>query len=161
VGVPTSEPSQATPRYPFSFGETLAEMAPRVSRAKYIDLLVRARNLVRQRDYVRLRPGQIEVNELRDIAAALHLPAKIKRNIRIPVVGALNAAAIITGHHYLHRYFEPLVDSGTIIIESALGVGAMLWSAKFPIPSARWLNRALRWPLEKQSNENTTKESSE
>jgi hypothetical protein len=118
-----------------SFSEHFKRWAPHLSQDEYTALIYQLRGVVRDKKLHRVKPGEIEKEVIRDIAASVSLPPKLAFMMKSetgssPALGVLD---FITG--------------------VPMSIAQTFWDGTLPKSAGRlkWLRWALKWDIESQA----------
>lgn len=143
--LPTFE-SEAGPLPPIavSFRESMRDAVRHLSFDEYCVMLHELRDAVRSRGIHQLGPGDIDKEVLRDIAASVRLPPRLRAMGRL----ALFSGGIVGGLGAI-----PALGAVAAVAGAAVSVSSALWTGRLPRSASRikWLRWALEWDLEKQA----------
>jgi hypothetical protein len=146
--LPTFEAERAPPpKVAVSFKESMAGAIRRLSFDEYCVMLHELRGAVRGRGIHELGPGDVDTEVLRDIAASVSLPPRLRGLGRL----ALFSGGVIAG---LAAIPSPVLGSVTAVAGAAVSVSAGLWAGQLSRSAGRvrWLRWAIGWDLEKQAD---------
>jgi hypothetical protein len=132
------------PLIPLTFKDTIAKLVPRLSKDQYTSLLHELKAVVRESDLHKLTPGNFDKSVIRDIAAHVTLPPRLKESAKVIGVGG----GIIGG---LGAF--PTLGFDAAIVGAIISVSTALWTGELPRKVARikWLRWALKWDVEEQA----------
>jgi len=138
--------SGTPPAIAVSFKQTVSEMAHALSQDEYTVLLHELRGTVRDAGLNKLKPGEFDKDVIREIAAKVALPPRLRALAKASAVGA----GAIGGLGAI-----PLLGPGAALAGAVVSVSAALWSGRLPRQAARlrWLRWALEWPIEQQAQD--------
>lgn len=136
---PTTKPVGA-----ISFAKTFASLAPHITQDEYTSLLHELRGSVRDLGIHRVKPGQIERDVVRELAAKVALPARLGE-----VQRKLTLAAGITGG--IGAF--PVVGPVGPVLGLAVSIAQAYWDGSLPrsVSRVRWLRWAIQWDIETQA----------
>lgn len=143
--LPTSEAEMGRlPTIAVSFKESMANAVQHLSFDEYCVMLHELRGAVRSRGIHELGRECVEKEELRDIAASVSLPPRLRGLGRLSLV----AGGIIGGLAAI-----PVLGTATAVAGAAVSVSSALWTGQLPRSTTRikWLRWAIEWDLEKQA----------
>ncbi len=143
--LPTFEAEEgALPRIAISFRDSMAKSLGQLSLDEYCILLHELRAAVRDRGLHQLGPGDVEKEVLRDIAASVSLPPRLRGVGRL----ALFAGGIIGGLAAV-----PSLGPATAVAGAVVSLSSALWTGQLPRSAARirWMRWSLEWDLENQA----------
>jgi hypothetical protein len=143
--LPTMTRTPATvPQVAISFADSISGFAEKLTMEAYVTLLHDLRTSVRGRGLHRSRPGAIEKEEIRAIAAEMRLPPRLSNlgkafGIAGGLVGGLGAI--------------PELGPGATLAAGVITVAGALWHGTLPGPisEVQWLRWALKWDIEDQA----------
>jgi len=143
--LPTMEHEYAdAPSIAISFTQSISEFAERLSLDEYAALLHELRGVVRDMGLHRVRPGECDREVLREIAARVGLPPRLRAfskaiGVTAGVVGGLGAV--------------PILGPWAAVAGGAISISASLWTGLLPrsVTRLRWLRWAFEWDIEGQS----------
>lgn len=141
--IPTITRSEApVPQIVLPLGRAIAQLAPQMTLDEFSALLHEARGLLRDRGIVRLRPGAVDIETRREIAAHLGLPPRLRGNKELVAL----LAAGITG---LGAF--PVLGPASALLGMAVGVGSLFWDGDLPRATGQveWLRWAVSWDIER------------
>ncbi len=132
------------PVTPVSFKDSIASLVPNISQDEYIVLLHELRGQVRDSGLHRVKPGDFDKEAIRDIAAKVALPPRVKIIAKAAAIGA----GVIGG---LGAF--PVLGPSAAVAGAIVSVTAALWSGRLPrsVGRLRWLRWALEWDIENQA----------
>lgn len=127
-----------------SFKESMARVVRHLSLDEYCVMLHELRGAVRDRGIHEQRPGNVDREVLREIAASVSFPPRLRSSGRLAAV----AGGMISG---LAAF--PVLGTGAAVAGAAVSVSSALWTGQLPRHAARikWLRWAIEWDLEKQA----------
>lgn len=138
----------SSPTIAVSFKESMAEAVRHLSFDEYCVMLHELRGAVRSRGIHELGGSGVEKETLRDIAASVSLPPRLRGLGRLAVVsgGIIGGLAAI-----------PALGAASAVVGAAVSVSSALWTGQLPRSAARikWLRWALEWDLERQGESRT------
>jgi hypothetical protein len=127
-----------------SFAPCVARLARSLSLDQYTSLLCEIRALVHDRGLASFGPGSIEPQELREIAANLQLPVRLKGWAKAAGVGAAGLSVFAA---------FPSVAVPVSTVAAVVTVSQIFWDGRLPRRSGRllkWLRLPVHWQLEDQ-----------
>ena len=130
------------PQVPFRCGPSIMSIGG-LSRDEYTAILHEARGLARDMKLTDLKPGALEKERLREFAAKLELPPRLKEGGRAVGLGGGIIATVSA---------LPVLDPSVAIIGGLISIAASFWTTHLPRAASRlkWLHWTLAWDLEKQ-----------
>jgi len=132
------------PSLAVSFKDTLRQFSDRLSQDDYSVLLHEIRGAVHDYGLHLVGPGEFDKEVIREIAAKVALPPRIKASGKLAVIGAglIGSLGAI-----------PILGPSAAIVGGVLSVSTALWSGRLPRTAARmrWLKWALKWDIEEQA----------
>ena len=132
------------PSLAVSFKDTLRQFSDKLSQDDYSVLLHELRGAVHDYGLHLVGPGEFDKEVVREIAAKVALPPKLRATGKLAAVGAG-----IIGSLSAVPFFGP----SAAIVGGVLSVSTALWSGRLPRIAARmrWLKWALEWDIEEQA----------
>ncbi len=132
------------PHVTVSFRDSISEFASKLTQDEYTILLHELRGLVREHGLHELGRGQFEKEVIREIAAKVALPARIRGIGKVAAV----AGGLLGGLSAI-----PLLGPAAAVAGAGISVSTALWTRRLPraVSRVRWLRWALRWDVEDQS----------
>lgn len=135
-----------------TFAKTFAALAPKLTQDEYTVLIHELRGTVRDMGLHRVKPGQVEKEVVRELAAKVALPphlgeAERKMTMWSGVIGGVGAGVIgIVGA-------APVLAVAGPVLGTAVSIAQYYWAGGVPRSAARikWLRWALQWDLETQA----------
>lgn len=132
------------PPIPIHIGKFIIPVVQNFTMDEYTAFLYEARVLVRDMGIVNMKPHTIEKDSLRELAARLWLPPKLRSWKK--AYGIL--AGLLTG-----AGVYPVVGPISAVVGGAVSVAATFWTGNLPRTVARikWLRWACEWDIEQES----------
>ena len=129
-----------------SFSKTIEAMLPHLSFDEYTVLIHELRGTVRELGIHRAKPGNIERDVIRELAAKVALPPKIGHSERRLAL----AAGLIGGISSL-----PAIGPIGPILGVGISIAQCYWNGELPrsVSRIRWLRWSISWDIETQANE--------
>jgi hypothetical protein len=143
--IPTAEYEPASPpNVCVSFARDAKILASRRSLADFVQLLKDLRTMTRDSGLHMLRPGNVDVKTVREIASKARLTPYLKRFAMTTT--ALTGAVGVLG------VFTPL-GPGAAFSGGLVTASTAIWDGRLPRMAAQypWLRWAIRWPVEDQA----------
>jgi hypothetical protein len=134
------------PKVALSFAAVVAAMAPSMDLDDYTVFLHEARALIRERKIHSLKPRSLDRDAIRDVAATLGLPTRLKK-----LGAAFDIGAGVLSIVGIAPTWAPTAAGG----RGAVSISKAFWAGQFgrTVGRVRWLRFALEWPLESQSSQ--------
>ncbi|MFH1312291.1 MAG: hypothetical protein ABIJ00_03610 [Candidatus Eisenbacteria bacterium] len=136
------------PQIALSFKDVVSVMAPHQTLDEYTSFLHEARGLIRDRGIQNLKPGTLDKEAIREIAAQLTLPARLSAagksmGVAAGVIAVAGALPV------------PIVGPAVAIGGGLISVASALWTGTVGRTPARWswLRWALKWDVEQQASD--------
>lgn len=128
---------------PISFKITVEKLVRKMTQTQFTLFLRDARNLVRQMNLHKLKPGEVERDTCRELAQKLHLPAHLKKTPKI--LGAVGTG-LIAGAGLEPHYGDTVSSIATVVTS----IGAVVWDRPLPksVSRIKWLSPLFKWDLE-------------
>lgn len=127
-----------------SFRESMTNAVRHLSFDEYCVMLHELRGAVRSRSIHELGHGDIDKEVLRDIAASVCLPPRLRGMMRLALFssGIIGALAAI-----------PTLGGATAVAGAAVSVSSALWTGHLPRKASRirWLRWAYEWDVEQEA----------
>lgn len=143
--LPTMKREEGSPPFiAVSFKDTLRQFADKLSKDDYSVLLHELRGAVHEYGLHLVGPGEFDKDVVREIAAKVALPPKLRASGKLAAIGA----GIVGSLGAL-----PILGPSAAIVGGVLSVSTALWSGRLPRTTARmrWLKWALEWDIEEQA----------
>lgn len=136
----------SVPGIAVSFKDSIATCADNLSQDEYTALLYELRGIVRQYGLHKVKPGEFDKETIREIAAKVALPPRLRATGKLAAIGA----GLIGGLGAI-----PVLGPAAAVAGAAVSVSAALWTGRLPRAAARmkWLRWALGWGIEDQAEE--------
>lgn len=135
------------PAIPLRLGPSIAAIAPHLERQEFADLIQQARNLVREKHIVKLKPGSVGIEARREIARSLKLPARLRAPGRVAVMSTFTTGILSAVSAY------PVLTPGAVILGGAVTVATTFWQKPVPGWLATWCPWAVTYDLEQEAKE--------
>lgn len=145
IGLPdTTRGTAPAPGVAVSFEHAISRLAPSLTMEEYCVLLHELRGAVRDRGLHSLRHGDIDKDEIRELASEVRLPPRLSNLARrLGLVGG-----IIGGLGAI-----PALGPFAAVAGALISVASSYWEGDLPRAMARieWLHWALVWDVESQA----------
>jgi hypothetical protein len=131
------------PQIALSFAASVSELAPSLNMDQYTSLLHEIRRIVVDGPLFSIKPGTMENEKIRQIAADLNLPAKLR--------GWSKAAGVAAGMLSGLALFPALATTATVV-GVAISVGSIFCDGSLPrgLAKIKWARWAMQWDLENE-----------
>lgn len=129
-----------------SFKKEISKLAPKLTQDEYTVLLHELRGKVRQLGVHKVGPHEIDKEVIREIAAAVSLPPRLKAMAKASgVVGGIIAGAGLF----------PVLGPASTGIGALVSISSTIWSGNLPRRVARWewLRWAIEWDIEQEAED--------
>jgi hypothetical protein len=143
--LPTFEAEAGSPPpIAVSFKESMGRALRHLSFDEYCVILHELRGAVRSRGIHELGRGGVEKEVLREIAAFVSLPPRLR---------GLGQLALFSGGIIGALAAVPALGATTAVVGAAVSVSSALWTGQLPRSVARikWLRWGIKWDLESQA----------
>lgn len=124
------------PNIPLSFANAISSIAKKLSLDEYTVVLHELRNIVRDKQINKLKPGEVSKEVRREIAELVSFPARLKSSTRM--LGIMGGVASIISAF--------VAAPPMAVIGGAVSVASALWRGTLPRFIVR--NKWLRWTVE-------------
>jgi hypothetical protein len=134
------------PNIPISFSQTLTNIAPKMTLDEYTSFLHEARGLIRDKQIHKLKPNAVTQEMTREIAAQLHMPARLHQTGRVLAFATGIASGIGAA---------PMLGPVAALAGGAIAIVSAIWDGRVgrSVGKVKWLRWALEWDLEKQAKD--------
>ena len=147
IRIPTATMRPASPpRVPISFGRSFERFASQLTLEEYVQLILEIRSIAQERKMSLLPRREVERETLRELAASLKLPPRLRPLESAAGIGAALVASLTV---------VPDVAVAAAVAGVAVSISAAMWNRPLPRAAARvgWLRWALEWDLEDERHE--------
>lgn len=123
---------------PLSFKISAADWAPRLKLEEFTRIAFEIRDSVRQAGIHNLRPGEFDVQAVRDLAGKMGIPPTLKSTGKWAAV----AGGVVAGLGAI-----PALGPVAAVAGAMIAVGGALWSGRLPSAAGRvqWLRWSMEW----------------
>ena len=134
------------PHIPLSLSQAVAVMAGSMTLDEYTSFLHEARGLIRDRRIHQLKPGALDRETTRELAAQLALPARLSKAGK--VMGFAAGLVGIAGS-------VPELGPAAAVVGGLVSMLSVVWTGTVGRAPSRvsWLRWALEWDLESQASD--------
>lgn len=129
------------PPVALTFAPSVARLATSLTLDQYTSLIHEIREVVEAKKLRNIMPGAIENNQIREIAADLQLPVRLKGWAKATGLSAAFLGGIAA---------IPTIAVGATVGAAIVGIGSIFWDGSIPrsVSNTTWLRWALHWQLE-------------